>query len=433
MRILLCHNYYQQPGGEDRVFADEAALLREAGHDLATFVVHNDAIRARGLLGLACDTIWNRRIAKELSAQIARQRSEVVHFHNTFPLISPAAYYAARRTGAAVVQTLHNYRLLCPAAVLYREGKVCQACVHACTPWPSVVHACYRGSRLATTAAAGMLTVHRLLGTWQRTVDRYIALSQFAKEQFVAGGLPAERIAVKPNFVHPDPGKGTGQGGYALFIGRLAAEKGLDTLIAAWSHGRPPLPLKILGDGPLADVVAAAARNNPNIEWLGARPPEEVLPILGDAACLIMPSQWFEGFPKVLVEAYAKGTPVIASRLGSLAELVEDGRTGRLFAPGDAADLAKQVCRVLGDANELSAYRGAARANYEARYTATANYEGLLQIYREALQRARLNGRRTNSSASGEASAPSAGPGEISTSNFLPLSIHAQLARGQNA
>jgi glycosyltransferase involved in cell wall biosynthesis len=384
VRVVVCHNFYQQPGGEDQVFADEAALLESQGHVVTRFTVHNDTVEGTGKLALLGKTIWNRAVARQIAATVRREHAEVVHFHNTFPLISPAAYYAARKAGAAVVQTLHNYRLLCPGAMFLRDGAVCESCLGR-APVAALVHKCYRGSRAASAATATMLVAHRAAATYRRQVDAYIALTEFGRQKFIAGGLPAEKVVVKPNFVSPDPGPGAGRGGYALFVGRLAPGKGLETLLDAWTRHAPGMPLKILGDGPLAGLVReASAAGAARIEWLGRRPLAEVYDAMGSAAVLVMPSVWYEGLPKTLIESFAKGTPVIASRLGALAECVTDGHTGYLFRPGDPADLAAQVRRAETDA---SAMRLACRREFEARYTATRNLQMLLDVYRGAVDR----------------------------------------------
>jgi glycosyltransferase involved in cell wall biosynthesis len=288
-----------------------------------------------------------------------------------------------------VIQTLHNYRLLCPSAIFFRDGHACENCLGKLIPWPGVLHRCYRDSRAATGAVAAMLVVHRLLRTWERTVDIFIALTEFARQKFIQGGLPADRVVVKPNFVYPDPGPGAHDGGYALFAGRLSPEKGVRTLLAAWERLGPGIPLKIAGDGPLAREVARACERHPQIEWLGAQPLERVYALMGAAALVIAPSEWYETFGRVVVEAYAKGTPVIASDLGALAELVEDGRTGLRFRPGNPEDLAAKVAWAWRHPRELAAMGREARREYELKYTAERNYELLMEIYRLAIERAR--------------------------------------------
>lgn len=384
MRVLVVHNYYQQPGGEDQVFAAEAYLLESHGHEVARYVLHNDQIAELSCLRLGAATVWNGSSYRNLRDIVRVWRPDVVHFHNTFPLISPAAYYAAKADLLPVVQTLHNYRLLCPAATFYRNGGACEDCLGKFAPYSGIIHGCYRGSRAATGAVAAMLTVHRTIGTWNRQVDVYVALSAFASSKFVEGGLPPQKIAVKPNFLHPDPGAGDGRGRFALFVGRLTSEKGLRTLIESWRQVTPRLPLKIVGDGPLADSVSQAARDIPGLEWLGRQPQHKVLELMKAAVILIVPSVWYECFPMTVVEAFASGLPVIASNIGSLASIIEDGRTGLHFDPGNADDLARKVTWVLDNPNEITRMRRNARSEYQSKYCADRNYSMLVDIYRRA-------------------------------------------------
>lgn len=385
MRLLICHNFYQQPGGEDQVFAAEVDLLRRNGHDVSTFEMDNDAVASMSMPAAFAATLWNRKVYRALAERILRDRPEVVHFHNTFPLISPAAYYAARRNGAAVVQTLHNFRLLCPGANLFRDGKPCESCVGHHVPLPGVVHRCYRDSGSATGAVAALLTAHRAIGTWRNAVDLYLVPTEFARGKFMAGGLPPEKLIVKPNHVDPDPGVGAGDGKYAVFVARLSREKGVETLLRAWEQLRGTIPLRIIGDGPLAPLVIEAAKKDSSIQWLGRRSLAEVYEAIGHAAALIFPSECYETFGRVAVEAYARGTPVIASGHGAPAEVVREGITGFHFAPGDAGALARQVREAFGEPGVLQRLRPAARREYEAKYTGAANHEMLMSAYRRAV------------------------------------------------
>jgi glycosyltransferase involved in cell wall biosynthesis len=387
MKILAVHNRYQRPGGEDQVFVDETALLETRNHRVLRYEVHNDQVKHVNRLTLAKDTVWNTSAYRELRALIRRERPDVVHFHNTLPLVSPAGYYAAKAEGAPVIQTLHNYRLLCPVALFFRDGRVCEDCMGKAVPWPGVVHRCYRGSRAASGVIATMLTVHRALRTWTEMVDVYVALTEFARNKFVEGGLPAGKIVVKPNFVAPDPGRGQGGGGYALFVGRLAPEKGTGTMLAAWDRLGTRIPLKIVGDGPLKDQVVEAAARRSNVEWLGHKPVADVHALMRKADMLVFPSQWYETFGRVAAEAFAAGTPVIAANIGAVAELVEHGRTGFKFRPGDPEDLVTQVEWALSHSAELRRMREEVRAEFEAKYTAERNYRALMEIYQAALER----------------------------------------------
>jgi glycosyltransferase involved in cell wall biosynthesis len=384
VRILIAHNFYQQRGGEDLVFEEEAQLLESRGHEVLRYTAHNDAIDALPRVTLALRTIWNHRVHTELRELIGRTRPAVMHVHNTLPLLSPAVYHAARAERVPVVQTLHNYRQVCPAATCFRDGRICTDCVGRSVPLPAVWHACYRTDRMASAVVAAMLSVHRLAGTWRKRVDMYIAPSAMTRELFVKAGLPPERIVVKPNFVAPDPGPGRGTGGYVLFVGRLAVEKGLHTLLDAWRLGHLP-ELRIVGDGPLAPVIAAAAASLPHVRWLAEQERGQVLALLRDATCLVFPSEWYETFGRVIIEAFAAGTPVIAAAHGAAVELVEDGSTGLHFRPGDSRDLVEKVKALTADTDRLSQMRLAARRAFELRYTAEANYRMLLDIYEGVL------------------------------------------------
>ena len=387
MRILLVHNRYQQPGGEDAAFITEDKLLEAHGHQVLRYTLHNDRVSKMSRLALAKATFWHGEVYRELRTLIRRERPQVAHFHNTFPLISPAAYYAARAEGVPVVQTLHNYRLVCSNALLFRDGQVCEDCLGKTIPWPGVVHACYRQNRAASGVVTGMLAAHRALGTWTELVDVYIALTNFAREKFIEGGLPAEKIVTKPNSLQSDPGLGQAQGEYALFVGRLSVEKGVETLLAGWKSIGKTMPLKIVGEGPLGSKVAQAVGRVPGVEWLQAQPREQTLTLMRDARVLILPSVCYENFPMVLAEAYAVGLPVIASDVGSLSTLIDPGRTGLYFRPGDPEDLAAQVEQVLVRPSELVRMRTQARAEFESKYAAEQNYSMLMDIYQQALGR----------------------------------------------
>ena len=233
--------------------------------------------------------------------------------------------------GVPVIQTLHNYRILCPNALLFRDGNVCEECLGSPVAWRAVAHACYRQSRISSALVTTMLAVHRAFDTWDKMVDLYIADSSFCRNKYVQAGFARERVAVKPGFVSPDPGEGEHRGDYCLFVGRLSEGKGLDVLFDAWRKLGPSFPLKVVGDGPRSPVVAAAVREMPWIEWLGFKPPTEVLQLMGEARVLVVPSQWYETFGLVVVEGFAKGTPTIVADGGALAELVRHGCNGLHF------------------------------------------------------------------------------------------------------
>ena len=386
-RILLVHNYYTQAGGEDAVVANEKRLLEEQGHAVHLFSVSNLSIEGRwAALGTALQTPYSFQGRRQMQETLADFRPDVVHVHNFFPLLSPSIYAACRARKVPVVQTLHNYRLICAGALLYRDGTACELCVERKLGWPGIRYGCYRESRAGSAAIVAMQSLHRALGTWHRGVDRYIVLSEFAKAVFIRGGLPAARIVVKPNF-RADPGPppaATGSRAGGLFVGRLSQEKGLDTLAAAWRG--LDVPLDVIGDGPIAERIRSQAP--PALRMLGAKDGDTVAAAMARAAFLVMPSIWYEGFPMVLVEAYAAGLPVIASRMGSMAELVVDRETGLLFNPGDPADLADKVRWAVANPDRMAAMGEAARQRYTDLYTPARNYQQLLTIYREAAAQA---------------------------------------------
>jgi glycosyltransferase involved in cell wall biosynthesis len=379
MRVLLVHNAYQQRGGEDSVVESEAALLRQRGHDVQVLLRHNDEVNELSRLSLAAQTLWSNKTVAQLNAQMARVRPDVIHVHNTLPLVSPSVFWAATRARVPVVQTLHNFRLLCPQATLLREGRVCEDCIGR-LPWPAVIHRCYRGSGAQTAAVALMLSAHRGMGTWRNKVSRFIALTQFGKAKFVQGGLNPQQIDIKPNFIDwvPTPQWAERQGG--LYIGRLSVEKGIEVLMQAM-RDLPQHRLTVIGSGPYENAMQELA----GPAFLGAKALPEVLARLGAASYLVLPSVCYEGFPRTLVEAFACGVPVIASRHGALEELVDDGRTGLLFSPGDATDLVDKIR--WADANPLcmQTMGRAARAEYELHYTPERNGQQLEEIYRRAM------------------------------------------------
>jgi glycosyltransferase involved in cell wall biosynthesis len=384
MNILVAHNFYKLAGGEDQCVAAETAMLRARGHNVTLYCLSNEATDGMGRLELAGRTIWSRPAFLEMRRLIGLHRPRVVHFHNTLPLISPAAYYAAHAEGVPVVQTLHNFRLLCVNSLLFRDGRPCEDCLGK-SPWRGVAHKCYRDSRAASTAVAAMIAAHRLAGTWRNAVDAYIALSEFSRRKFIEGGLPESKIALKPNFVYPEPGPSAGNGGYAVYVGRLSAEKGVETLLAAWRLLGKRVPLKIAGDGPLAPPVLDATAHNEAIDWLQNVPHEKVYDLIGAAAFLILPSQCYEGaLPRVVIEAFAKGTPVVVSRHGAMAETIEDGRNGMGFDPGNPQDLADKVRCLVSDPCALKRMRLAARETFDRNFTAEVNHELLMAIYARA-------------------------------------------------
>ncbi|MGG6293734.1 glycosyltransferase family 4 protein [Leptolyngbya sp. AN02str] len=382
MQILSVHNSYKIRGGEDASCEAEVRLLKKMGHQVSRYEESNHQIDKLNPLDVAARTVWSTKAYQVLMHQLTEQAHDIVHVQNFFPLISPSIYYAAQKKKVPVVQTLRNYRLLCPNALFFRDGQVCEDCMGKSIPWPGVINSCYKESFSASGVVATMLTVHRAMRTWTEMVDVYVALTHFACKKFIEGGIPQDKIVVKPNFVDPDPGQEVEKEDFAIFVGRLSVEKGIDTLIQAWQQLGKRISLKIVGEGPLEDqVIQASQHSSSSIEWLGRKPLNEVYDLIGKAKVLIFPSKWYETFGRVAVEAFAKGTPVIASKLGAIAEIVDHGRTGFHFHPGDSADLARQVDWALNHPEQLTAMGHEARAEFEAKYTAQANYHKLIEIY----------------------------------------------------
>src|SRR5436309_4170743 len=385
MKLLVAHNHYRQSGGEDEVFLRESELLRSAGHEVLEYKEHNSGISEDGIpskVQLAARTLWAADSVGRLRSLLRRERPDLVHFHNTFPLISPAAYYACHQEGVPVVQSLHNSRLICPAATLYRNGSACEDCLGKTVPWPGVVHACYHNSRLQTAVVAGMLAGHRVLGTWQEQVDAYIVFTEFFRRKFIDAGLPREKIFVKPHFLGTDPGMKQEMGSYALFLGRFALQKGIPTLLKAWrSLGH--VPLRIAGAGPMEQDVRRFSQTHQSIHMMPYLSQKECFDLIKGARFLIWPSG-VETFGLVAIESFACGTPVIASRSNAMAELVEDNKTGLHFEAGDPEDLAAKVAWAWTHPREMAAMGRAARAEYKSKYTAERNYELLMGIYSHA-------------------------------------------------
>ena len=377
-RVLTVHAAYQHRGGEDSVIDSEETLLREHGHDVRRFARNNADIASMGRADLVVRTLLSREEARAFSHEIERFRPDVVHVHNTFPLISPAIYWVADRYGVPVVQTLHNFRLLCPQAMFLREGRVCEDCLGH-LPWRGAVRGCYRGSVTQSTVLAGMIGIHRYIGTWRDRVTRYIALNEFCRGKFIEGGLPSDRIVVKPNFVDfPAPLDQAREG--LLFVGRLSPEKGVATLAEALALDSA-IQLAVAGSGEEADRIRVV----PGVMMLGSLKGEEIRERMSGAVALVLPSIWYENFPRTLVEAMACSLPVIASRIGALAELVEDGVTGLLFEPGDSVDLSRKMRWAIDHPDRMREMGVAARKRYDAHYTAERNYIQLADIYAEAI------------------------------------------------
>ncbi len=386
MKILLVHNSYQTAGGEDQVYATERALLRAHGHEVVEYSRTNKEIQEYSLLkrlSLAQQTIYSMPSRRDFAEVLRTANPDVVHVHNTFMVISPSIYGACREQEVPVVQTLHNYRLLCPAANFIRDGKNCRECESHLAH--SVLHGCYRGSRANTAVVASMLGWHRFKGTYSKLIDRYIVLSEFAREIFVSSGrFDPGKMTVKPNCVFPDPGERREDGRYALYFGRMDREKGVDMLLKAW-RSLPEIPLRLAGAGPLTKEIEAVAAQMPMVKYLGALSRDRLYEVIKGARFVVAPSICYENFPMSVAEAYACGVPVLASDLGSMKEIVRHGGTGLLFRPGDCEDIRTKALLAWNNRQYADKLGCQARKEYEAKYTGERNYEMLIRIYESAL------------------------------------------------
>jgi len=383
MNILSVHNRYIFRGGEDESSELENELLRAHGHKVFEQLADNHDIDERVLVGVGLRSIWNPASYSAIRKLIRDNRIDLVKIDNFFPQISAAIFWAASAEKVPAVLTLHNFRLLCPGATFYRDGKCCEDCLGKAVPWPGILHGCYRDSRLMTIGPAAMSSTHRLLGTWQNRVAAYVALGEFSRDKFIQGGLPKEKIFIKPNFV-TDTGVGAGDGNYALFVGRLSPEKGVDVLLKAWKRIGNRLKLKIIGVGPLEDEVRAFVAAEPGVEYLGRLPLDQTYEAMGRALTLIFPSTCYETFGRTVAEAFSKGTPVIASNLGTMPSMITPLQSGLLFEPSNESSLVEKVEWMIAHQDEWRAMRLTARQKYEQLYTPERNYEMMIDIYAKA-------------------------------------------------
>ncbi|MFD7534685.1 glycosyltransferase [Streptomyces sp. NPDC059819] len=391
MRVLVVHNRYSsaQPSGENNVVEQEVALLRSAGHRVEVFERRSDDIADRSLLAKAAIPLlvpWNPSVRAELAGRLRTQRPDVVHLHNVFPLLSPSVLAACADARVPAVATLHNYTQVCPPGTLQRDGRPCTECVGT-APLPAVRHGCYRGSRLATVPLAVSLSVNRR--RWWSGVARFLCISAAQRDILVRAGMPAERLAVKHNFV-PEPGiRRVGDGGQLLYLGRLAEAKGVRLLMAAWDEiardGGAGMPLVIAGAGPLEREIAAWAAGRDDVRYVGLYNPAQCRQAIARSAAVVAPSTWLEAFGLVVVEAMAAGVPAVAAGHGAFVELIEDGVTGLLHRPGEPASLASCLRHITADAMRNRDMGQAARRRYEQSFSPVVGLERLVDEYRTAI------------------------------------------------
>ncbi|WP_025749556.1 glycosyltransferase family 4 protein [Priestia megaterium] len=389
MKVLLVHNYYQVSGGEDRVVEEEQKLLEKNGIQVRTYLVSNKDIKTKGLINkakLGIQTTWSKNQYNRIKEIILDEKPDLVHFHNTFPLLSPSVYYACYNMNIPVVQTLHNYRIGCPGAMLMKDNKVCEKCING-SLLNSVKYGCYRNSRIQTIPLSTMLYTHRSLNTWNNKVDKYIALTNFAKEKFIEIGLNEDKIAVKPNFIEKHIEDRLKKEDQITFVGRISKEKGLHLLLAAWSKvgSEVNTKLNVIGDGPLRKELEGKYEHLSNVKFLGKLDSKDVLSYMSKSKYIIVPSIWYEGFPMTIIESYSVNTPVISSNIGSLKEVVTNEVTGFHFENNNINSLENTLKKAL-HYSDYDKLQKNINEQYEKKYTPSANFKMLINIYEEVVR-----------------------------------------------
>jgi glycosyltransferase involved in cell wall biosynthesis len=388
VRILVAHNRYQQTGGEDVVAEAEAELLASHGHVVERLAVANDHIRGTvSQIGASISSIYSFDSNRLIKQKIDRFRPDVVHIHNFFPTLSPSVFYACSEAGVPVVHTLHNYRIICASATLFRDGGICEECLQSRSILPGIRHACYRSSRIGSAVSGFGMALHDHMHTWSEKVSAYIALTSFAADKLGSYRIPRSKIYVKPNSAI-DRGLGTGEGGYAVYVGRLTREKGIQTIIDADASGLLDIDVLILGNGALSDDVRRAAeRPGSRLVFKGFIDHDQTIECMRSARVLIMPSIWYEGgLPLVVIEAFSLGLPVIGANVGNVAGLLRSGETGLLYEAGDPLALCAALRSYASDPEAATEMRKHAREYYLANHTPERNYTRLIEIYQDAIK-----------------------------------------------
>ncbi|GAB3783995.1 glycosyltransferase [Spirosoma horti] len=390
MRILLIHNTYKLAGGEDAIVKQEQELLHQKGHTVELLLFNNDTIGESILsrFQLIYQTFHNSTSVLRVKEVINTFQPDVVHVHNLFYVASPAILTAIRELKVPVVMTLHNYRLLCAGTYLMREGAIpCEECVNKIIPLSGIRHSCHRNSRLQSAQLTMTTSWHKLAGTWQH-VDRYIALTEFARSRFLNSSLQlrSDQVVVKPNAIS-DMGyaDSKSRGENFLFVGRLTTEKGIEVLLESLKHY--PYKITLIGEGPLRKKVEEAAATMPTIQYLGPCSRDVIAEELKRCKALVVPSLWYEGLPTTILEAYSTGTPVLCSDQLNLNEIVKDRQTGFLFPVGNGKALAELISKIDQQQLLMDGLHQCARAFYERYYTPQQSYERLLSIYEEVVER----------------------------------------------
>ncbi|WP_024790814.1 MULTISPECIES: glycosyltransferase family 4 protein [unclassified Lebetimonas] len=384
MKILMVHNKYKQNGGEDTVFYNEMSLLKAKGHMVDKLIFENSRINnIFSKLKIGISGIYNIESANMLKDKIKKFKPDVIHVHNFFPIASPSIFWVAKKFKIPVVLTLHNYRLICPNAILFRNGNICEKCMDKIFPYSGIIHKCYRNSFMQTLSLSLVTNIHKYIKTWHSKVDKFITLTNFQKNKFLSSNMniSEEKFLVKSNFVD-DFGNGyKNRENYFVYVGRLSIEKGIITMLKAFENTK--YNLYVVGEGPLKNEVLKYTKKNKNIKYLGFKSKKEIINLLKKSISLIFPSEWYEGFPMVLVETLSTGTPIITSDIGSQAEIVKDNYLGLHFIAGDFIDLRSKITEFF-EKKDKTFYQNA-RDEYLEKYTPEKNYKQLIDIYEKVI------------------------------------------------
>ena len=392
MRILIAHNRYQQAGGEDAVARTEAQMLKDAGHDVYLYERSNAEIEKWSFLRRVLSLWrmgWSSVSYHEMRKVIREFRPEVAHFHNIFFILTPSVYQACKDEGIPVVQSLHNFRMLCSNALFFRNNNVCEECLEKKSLRPGIRYGCYKNSRLKTALVVRMIEKHWKKGTWKKLVDVYVTATQFSRQKYIEAGIPEEKILIKPNIDYGEGRKSNEDKGYVLYVGRLSEEKGVLNLLQACPEFID-LPVKIVGDGPMRGKWEEYARRKKlsNVEFVGHVSGEKYDEYMRGAKFLIVPSVCYENFPRIIAEAFRYNVPVLASQIGSIPEIVENRVAGFLFKARDPYDLSQKVKGFLLNEKQIPAIKEKMRQIYEEKYLPKINCDTLIAIYREAMRHA---------------------------------------------
>lgn len=398
MRILTLHNYTGNYafGGEGKVFEDETRLLRDHGHEVCQYKCTNSEIMEAKLhkkIKAFINAPWSKSSYRTNQETIEKFKPDIMHVHNFFFILSPSIFRAAKDAGIPTVVTLHNFRFISPCSQLLRNGQICEICLNK-NPWRIMLYRCYRKSFMANLFRYRIYYWGKKKYRWINDIDSFIALTEFGREKYIEGGLPAEKIYVKPNFID-DPitgGKNAPNGHGAIFVGRISKEKGLKTLMQAWLN--VDYPLTVVGDGPqMAEIKSIAPKN---VLFVGEKSNEEVMRAIQEASFMVFPSELYEGFPLTILEAMAAGRAVIASDLGPRGEMVHDKKTGLLFRAGDPDDLGEKAKYLADHPLHCTEMGRAARQEYLEKYTEKINYRMLIEIYEQTIKRTANSGKHSS-------------------------------------